>query len=345
MRNATWKFPRIVTCGLTCVLGMSMACAPITYTAYAADSLETLEERAISAAETYQQAQDQLDALNKQIDTNEQKIADLEAQMPELEAKCSVALVANYKLSQGRQELLDLLLSSDNFEQFITTLAYLNDATESTLDDMEKLSEAKSQLESTQAQLKQQQSEVETKAEEAQKALTDAQTAAQVARDEATRTAAEAQAAYESGKLEDSATEKANAAASAAAQTQAAESQTAQSQTTTSADTSKQTESTTSSSTSSGWKTVGASTYGIGDGLMYGTTASGATVTPTSMGVAMKTMPLGTVIEISYGGKTCYATVNDRGPFVAGREIDLQPAVAAALGFSGTGSVSYRVVG
>lgn len=89
---------------------------------------------------------------------------------------------------------------------------------------------------------------------------------------------------------------------------------------------------------------VQASMYGEGDGFMYGTTASGDTVTPTSMAVAMKTMPLGTKIQLTYNGTTVTAVVNDRGPYVAGREIDLQPAVAHALGFSGVGTVGYKVV-
>lgn len=89
---------------------------------------------------------------------------------------------------------------------------------------------------------------------------------------------------------------------------------------------------------------VQASMYGSGDGFMYGTTASGDKVTPTSMAVAMKTMPLGTKIQLTYNGNTVTAVVNDRGPYVAGREIDLQPAVAAALGFNGVGTVGYKVV-
>jgi rare lipoprotein A len=84
--------------------------------------------------------------------------------------------------------------------------------------------------------------------------------------------------------------------------------------------------------------------YGEGDGLMYGTTASGDTLTPTSMGVAMKTMPLGTIIEITYNGRTVTAVVNDRGPYSGNRQIDMQPAVASVLGFSGVGTVGYRVV-
>ena len=78
---------------------------------------------------------------------------------------------------------------------------------------------------------------------------------------------------------------------------------------------------------------------------MYSATASGGRVTPTSMGVAMKTMPLGTVIEIIYNGRTARAVVNDGGPYVGNRQIDLQPAVENALGFDGVGRVGYRIVG
>lgn len=73
--------------------------------------------------------------------------------------------------------------------------------------------------------------------------------------------------------------------------------------------------------------------------------ADGTIVTEESMGVAHKTLPLGTQIQIVYDGTVVNATVHDRGPFVAGRDLDLQPAVARALGFDGVGMVQYRVVG
>lgn len=99
------------------------------------------------------------------------------------------------------------------------------------------------------------------------------------------------------------------------------------------------------SAPSGSYRYVGASTYGHGDGLMGARCADGSPVTETSMGVAMKCVPLGTIVEITYQGKCVRARVADRGPFVKGREIDMQPAVARALGFSGTGQVGFRVVG
>lgn len=92
------------------------------------------------------------------------------------------------------------------------------------------------------------------------------------------------------------------------------------------------------------WTSCGASTYGIGDGLMGSGCSDGSTVTESSMGVAHKTLPLGTQIQIMYDGKIVNAIVHDRGPFITGRDLDLQPAIAWALDFDGVGTVQYRVM-
>ena len=44
-------------------------------------------------------------------------------------------------------------------------------------------------------------------------------------------------------------------------------------------------------------------------------------------------------MRFRYGGRSVTATVDDRGPFVAGRTWDLNQNVAAALGFGGVGTV------
>ena len=93
-----------------------------------------------------------------------------------------------------------------------------------------------------------------------------------------------------------------------------------------------------------GWMTCGASTYGIGDGLMGSGCADGSVVTEDSRGVAHKTLALGTKIQIVYNGTVVNATVCDRGPYIAGRDIDLQPAIANALGFDGVGQLQYRIL-
>lgn len=56
-------------------------------------------------------------------------------------------------------------------------------------------------------------------------------------------------------------------------------------------------------------------------------------------GVANRSLPCGTHVKFDYGGRTVTATVDDRGPFVAGRDWDLNQNTAGALGFGGVGSV------
>lgn len=98
-----------------------------------------------------------------------------------------------------------------------------------------------------------------------------------------------------------------------------------------------------SSAGSSGWRTARVSWYGPG---FYGNTmAGGGTLQPNSMVVAHRSLPFGTRIQFEYKGRTCTAVVRDRGPYVGGRIFDLGPGTAKALGFSGVGTVRYRILG
>lgn len=98
-----------------------------------------------------------------------------------------------------------------------------------------------------------------------------------------------------------------------------------------------------STSGSSGWSTARVSWYGPG---FYGNTmAGGGTLTPDSMVVAHRSLAFGTRIQFEYNGHTCTAVVQDRGPYVGDRTFDLGPGTARALGFSGVGTVKYRILG
>lgn len=75
---------------------------------------------------------------------------------------------------------------------------------------------------------------------------------------------------------------------------------------------------------------VVASWYGPG---FYGNrTACGQVYSPQIMGVAHKTLPCGTLLVLSYGGRSVTVPVIDRGPYVAGRTLDLSNATKASLG-------------
>ncbi len=82
------------------------------------------------------------------------------------------------------------------------------------------------------------------------------------------------------------------------------------------------------------FRAVNASWYGGGGGL-----ACGGELTSSTMGVANRTLPCGTLVDIRYGGRSVTVPVVDRGPFVAGREFDLTEATKQALGFDGVGVV------
>jgi len=67
--------------------------------------------------------------------------------------------------------------------------------------------------------------------------------------------------------------------------------------------------------------------------------ATGSKFDPNGMTVAHKSLPFGTRLLVSYGRNNAEVVVNDRGPYVYGREIDLTRGVAKVLHFSGVGSV------
>ena len=88
-----------------------------------------------------------------------------------------------------------------------------------------------------------------------------------------------------------------------------------------------------------------ASWYGPGfEGLP---TASGEPYDPSGYTAASKTLPLGTELVVSYGGQSVPVTINDRGPYVGSRELDLSQAAAQTLGLdqAGVDYVDYTYAG
>jgi rare lipoprotein A (peptidoglycan hydrolase) len=90
-----------------------------------------------------------------------------------------------------------------------------------------------------------------------------------------------------------------------------------------------------------------ASTQGAGQLTVYGESVAswyddaGSTACGfhAGLGVANRTLPCGTRVRFRYGGRSVTAVVDDRGPYVGGRDWDLNQNTAAALGFAGVGTV------
>jgi rare lipoprotein A len=62
---------------------------------------------------------------------------------------------------------------------------------------------------------------------------------------------------------------------------------------------------------------------------------------------AHKTLPFGSRVRVTNtrNGRSTVVVINDRGPFIRGRIIDLSPAAARAIGIDGVGSVNIQVIG
>jgi rare lipoprotein A len=78
-----------------------------------------------------------------------------------------------------------------------------------------------------------------------------------------------------------------------------------------------------------------------------GRTACGERYDPKKFTAAHRTLPFGTKVLVTnrQTGRSVVVRINDRGPFVPGRIIDLTPAAAQALGFSGLAHVTVDVIG
>jgi rare lipoprotein A len=77
-----------------------------------------------------------------------------------------------------------------------------------------------------------------------------------------------------------------------------------------------------------------ASYYGSESGSR---TASGQRFNQNAMTAAHRSLPFGTKLRVTHRGQSVVVTVNDRGPFIKGRVLDLSTGAARAIGLTGAG--------
>lgn len=173
-----------------------------------------IQQRVEDTAAAYNEAVAMREDLEAQIAENQQRIDELEAQLPELQERAAEAMRTTYRFQQNGGGLVELILSSESFDSFISMLMYLNAAQESSVGHIEELAAA-------QAELTAQRSELDAALQQAQEQEAAAQEAlaqAQAAREEAQRQAEE----QARRAVEERAAAQAQAEAEAAAQAQAA---------------------------------------------------------------------------------------------------------------------------
>jgi rare lipoprotein A len=75
-------------------------------------------------------------------------------------------------------------------------------------------------------------------------------------------------------------------------------------------------------------------------------TASGQRMNANAMTCAHRSLPFGTKLRVTHGDRSVVVTVNDRGPFIRGRVLDLSTGAARAIGLTsaGVGRVTAEIV-
>jgi len=82
-----------------------------------------------------------------------------------------------------------------------------------------------------------------------------------------------------------------------------------------------------------------------GPGFHGRLTANGERFNQWALTAAHKTLPFGTLVRVTHGRKSVVVRINDRGPFIKGRTIDLSRGAATKIGCLGVCSVKIEVLG
>lgn len=313
-----------VRAGLTAALALSLAMPGVAH----ATSLSELQGRIDESNEAYNTAVAHATELQDQIDANEARLAQIEEELPAKKDAAAKSLRVSYKMQAGSGDLIQLLLSSEDFNEVISTLQYLEKITSHNNAAVEDLAQATDELEQVQSALASQKAQVDSEVQSALASLTEANDA----RDQYEAQMAARQAAQ---------------VRQAAAQQQATEQQGASSGDSAKSDSSANQD----VETDGEWMCGLASAYDVDNNTGGTATASGAILTSDSVTVAVPASQyylLGRTVEIRYGGKTITATVTDTGGFASyGRVLDLAGGCWKAFGFSscydwGVRAVQYR---
>ena len=124
-----------------------------------------------------QTAVEEADAAQAAIDETQARIEELEREIPAQQARSSAAVREQYKLQQQSADIVDMLLNSGSFAEFIDSLEYANRASEANVSEVMRLQALKDEVEATQGELRETQQTAEERASDVRTALAAAQEA------------------------------------------------------------------------------------------------------------------------------------------------------------------------
>jgi len=158
-----------------------------------ASTLDELQQQVQESSQAYDEASQRVADLQQQISDNQARIDVLEAQLPGQREKASDSIRTLYKMQQGTSGLIELILSSEDFNDFIAVIEYLDIIQSSSSDALTELAATQKELNSTRETLTQQLTDAEAEAQAASTALDEAVAARTALEDQiATEAAAEA---------------------------------------------------------------------------------------------------------------------------------------------------------
>ena len=159
-----------VRAGLTAALALSLAMPGVAR----ATSLSELQGRIDESNEAYNTAVAHATELQDQIDANEARLAQIEEELPAKKDAAAKSLRVSYKMQAGSGDLIQLLLSSEDFNEVISTLQYLEKITSHNNAAVEDLAQATDELEQVQSALASQKAQVDSEVQSALASLTEA---------------------------------------------------------------------------------------------------------------------------------------------------------------------------
>ncbi|MDO4537990.1 MAG: hypothetical protein Q4B54_07495, partial [Coriobacteriales bacterium] len=174
-RALTGCLALFVACGITFApVAQAEESAEVTQLRTQANNMAAVIEE---TTQTYQQAIADVEQLEAQIAENEARSQEIEAQLPEQRTRTAASIKSLYLLQQSSPSLLGLILSSENFNDFITTLRYMDAIQDHNTHEVVTLAAMQDELTQRQANLTMERETRIAKQEEALKALDDARAA------------------------------------------------------------------------------------------------------------------------------------------------------------------------
>ena len=136
-----------------------------------------LQQEIESAQAAYSAAQEEVEAAAAAVDEKRKRLEKLEKQIPEQQERSAKAAREQYKLQQQGAGIVELLLSSDSFFDFISCMDYMDRVSDANAAEMNRLAQLKEEAVAEQSRLRAAQREAEEKMQGAKDALDKAEAA------------------------------------------------------------------------------------------------------------------------------------------------------------------------